>query len=157
MSNNISSQLLAELYGQQSGDPLLMLVTLEHPSFGSPIYLVSNTENIVSRGNTHTAFPMEIRLPADDGESSREVSIEFDNVSLELIDELRSITSPIEAKVELVLASDPDTVQLAYEELKIRQVTYNKQRISAKLYLDSFLNVQLTSESYGPTNFPGLF
>lgn len=156
MSNDISAQLLAELYKQESGDPLLMLVTLSDPSFDT-IYLVSNTVNITSRGQEYTAFPMQIRLPADDGETNREVNIEFDNVSLELIDELRSITSPIDVAIEIVLASNPDEVQLSYEELKIRNINYNKQRISAKLYMDSFLSVELTSEEYTPTNFPGLF
>jgi hypothetical protein len=133
-----------------------MLVTLSDPSFDT-IYLVSNTVNITSRGQEYTAFPMQIRLPADDGETNREVNIEFDNVSLELIDELRSITSPIDVAIEIVLASNPDEVQLSYEELKIRNINYNKQRISAKLYMDSFLSVELTSEEYTPTNFPGLF
>lgn len=154
--NNISPQLLAQFYGQNSDDPLLMLVTISHPSF-TTIRLVNNTEDIVSRSNTYLSFPMNITPPADDGETVREVSIEFDNVSLELITEFRQITSPADIKIEIVLASDPDQVQLSYEELKLRNISYDKQRIRAKLYMDSFLNVELTSESYGATNFPGLF
>jgi len=46
------------------------------------------------------------------------VKIEFDNVSLELINELRSITSPMEVKIEMILASDPDTVQTSVEDLR---------------------------------------
>lgn len=156
MSNNLSQALLAELYAQESGDPFLMLVTLSHPSFPT-IYLVNNVEDIVSRGNTHIAFPMEIRLPSDDGETSREATIEFDNVSLELIDELRTVTSPMDVKIEMILASDPDTVQTSIEELKMRSVTYNKQRVSARLFMDSFLNVEMTSEKYTPQLYPGIF
>lgn len=156
MPNQISQQLLAEFYGQESSDPLLMLVTLSDPSFGE-IRLVNNIDDIESRGQTYTGFPMEIRPPSDDGESSREVAIEFDNVSLELIGELRSITSPIEVKIETVLASDPDTVQMEYSELKMRNLTYNKQRISARLFLDNFLYTEMTSESYTPSEWPGLF
>jgi hypothetical protein len=133
-----------------------MLVTISHPSF-TTIRLVNNTEDIVSRSETYLSFPMNITPPADDGETAREVSIEFDNVSLELITEFRQITSPADIKIEIVLASDPSQVQLSYEELKLRNITYDKQRIRAKLYMDSFLNVELTSESYGATNFPGLF
>lgn len=156
MANQVSPQLLAEFYKQSSGDPLLMLVTLSDPSFAD-IRLARNTVNIVSRGQTYLAFPMDIRLPADDGETVREVSIVFDNVSLELIDELRSVTRPINVKVEMVLASAPDVVQLAYEELKIRNITYTQQKVSAILYMDSFLNVALGSEVYAPQNYPGLF
>lgn len=144
------------MFAQESDDPFLMFITLSHADFDD-IYLVNNTENQTSRGQEYQAFPMQIRLPTDDGESTREVNIDFDNVSLELITELRTITDPMDVKIEMCLASDPDSVQLSLEELKMRSITYNKQRVSAKLYLDNFLNVELTSERYGPKNFPGLF
>ncbi len=156
MSNQLSPALLAQLYAQESDVPFLMLVTLTHPSF-TTVRLVNNSEDIVSNGQTFTAFPMNIRLPADDGETTREVSIEFDNVSRELIDELRTVTTPIEVKVEMILASNPDDIQVTLDELKMRNVTYNKSRVSARLYLDSFLNVELTSEKYSPKLYPGLF
>lgn len=156
MSNQLSPALLAQLYAQESDVPFLMLVTLTHSSF-SPIRLVNNSENIVSNGETFTAFPMRIRLPMDDGESTREVSIEFDNVSLTLIDELRTVTTPIDVKVDMILSSNPDDIQISLDELKMRNVTYNKQIVSARLYLDSFLNVELTSERYSPKLYPGLF
>jgi hypothetical protein len=157
MSNTLTNQLLAQMFGQVSDDPFLMLVTVSHTQFPTPLYLVNNTVDIVSRGITYQAFPMEITLPQDDGETTREVSIVFDNVSLFLINELRSVTSPMDVKIEMLLASDPNTVQLSLEELKLRSVTYDKQKVSAKLYMDSFLNVELTSEKYSPTLYPGLF
>jgi hypothetical protein len=157
MANQLSPALIAQLYAQESDDPFLLLSTLTHPSFSGPIRLVNNTENIVSNGETFVAFPMNIRLPADDGETVREVAMEFDNVSLELVDEFRAVTTPIEIRLDLVLASNPDYIQLSFTDLKLRNINYNKQRISAKLTLDSFLNIELTSEKYGPSNYPGLF
>lgn len=156
MSNNLSAQLLAQMYGQESNQPFLMFLTISHPSF-STIYLVNNTVNLVSRGITFQAFPMSIKLPTDDGEKDREVQIEFDNVSLELIDELRTVTTPMDVKIEMILASNLNSVQLSLEELKLRSVSYNRQRISARLYMDSFLNIELSSEKYVPSLFPGLF
>jgi hypothetical protein len=156
MANNVSQELLAQLFGQVSDDPFMMFFTITHPDF-SPIYLVNNTVDQISRGITFQAFPMTVRLPTDDGESTREVAIDFDNVSLELIDELRTVTTPMDVKIEMILASDLDTVQLSLEELKLRSVVYDKQKVSAKLYMDSFLNVEMTSEKYTPTLYPGLF
>lgn len=100
---------------------------------------------------------MKIRLPVDDGESSRDVTIEFDNCSLELIQNLRSVTTTIGVTIELVLASLPNVVQMSHEDLLIRSITYDAKRISAKIVLDNFLTVGLTSERYNPSNFPGLF
>jgi hypothetical protein len=156
MPNLISQDLLAQFYGASSNDPLLMLLTLSHPSF-TTLRLVNNTEDVTSRGEVYQAFPMNIRTPSDDGESVREATIEFDNASLELMDEFRAVTTPIDAKLEIVLFSDLDTVQLSYEELKIRSISYDKNKVSARLYMDDFLNIELTSEKYTPTNFPGLF
>lgn len=157
MANQLSPELLAEIFGQSSDDPFLMLVEVNHPTFSAPVRLVNNTQDIVSRGETYISFPMEVTLPVDDGESAREVSIQFDNVSLELMDELRTITSPADVVVEMVLASNPDDVQISLEELKMGSIDYNKQRVRANLYLDNFLNTEMTSEKYVPSKYPGLF
>lgn len=156
MSNTLSPALLAQLYGQDSNDPFLMLLTISHASF-TTLRLVNNTEDIVSNGNTFTAFPFRVNLSVDDGESSREVGIEFDNVSLQLIDEIRTVTTPMAVKLEMVLASDPDFIQIEVNDLQIRNITYNKQTVTAKLIMDDFLSTELTSEKYTPTLYPGLF
>lgn len=157
MSNQLSPELLAQLYSQESNDPFLTLITLSHPSFPQDIRLVNNTENVTSNGLEFIAFPMKIVLPRDDGETNREVTIEFDNVSLELMTELRTVTTFIDVKLEMVLASIPDAVQMSFEELKIQSINYNKTRVSARLFMDSFLNTEISSEKYTPSNYPGIF
>lgn len=155
--NTLTPELLAQLFKQESEDPFLTLVTLSHSTFPSDIRLVNNSVNITSNGNVFTAFPMKIRLPVDDGESARDFTIEFDNVSRELIEEIRSVTTAIGVKIEMILASMPDTIQMSQEDLLLSAVSYNANRISAKIVMDSFLNVEITSEKYTPTNYPGLF
>lgn len=156
MSNSLSPELLAQLFSQESNDPYLILLTLSHETFDD-IYLVNNTVEITSQGRTFIPFPFKLKPSVDDGESAREVTIEFDNVSLELIEEIRSVTSPIAVKVEMILASIPDDIQNTLEDMVIQGLTYNKTRIVARLILDNFLNSEMTSERYTPSNFPGLF
>lgn len=153
--NEISNELKQELFSQESGDPFLALVTLTHTTFTAR--LVNNSKDVLSRGFVYSAFPMKIRLPVDDGETARDFSIEFDNVSLDLITQLRSVTGDIGVKIELILASLPDVVQMAHEDLLVRSVSYNSQRISARIVLDSFLAVEMTSERYTPSIYPGMF
>ncbi len=157
MSNELSPELLAQIFSQESNDPFLTLVTLSHASFVSDITLVNNTRNITSRGVEFRAFPMKIRLPVDDGETARDFQIDFDNASLELIEEIRSVTTQISVKLEMILASMPDVVQMEQDELLIVSLTYTAQRITARINMDSFLNVSMTSEQYLPSQFPGLF
>jgi len=154
MANDLSPELLSELYGQVSDDPYLTLFTLTHPSFAQTIRFVNNSVDVVSNGETFVSFPIKIVLPPDDNESAREVNVQFDNVSLELIDELRTVTTPIDVKIEMVLASNPDVVQPSIESLKFKGIQFNSQVITAKLIMDDFLTVGLTSERYTPISFP---
>lgn len=155
MSNELSNELKAQIFAQESADPFLTLVTLTGPGF---VYrLVNNSKDIISGGQTFQAFPMKVRLPADDGDSAREFQIEFDNASLLLIVALRSQTAPIECQIDMILASMPDVIQMTVEDLLIRSVVYDKNKVSAKIVLDNFLTVAMTSERYTPLSYPGMF
>jgi len=154
--NPISNALLAEIYKQESSDPFLSLMTLTHSSFGT-LRFVANTVDIISRGNTYQAFPFKLTLPADDGETIKSITVEIDNVALELIDELRSVTGIIQVTIELVLASNPSLVEIEIGELKINNIEYNADVITASLAIDNFLSSELVSEKYTPTLYPGIF
>jgi hypothetical protein len=157
VSNELSNALKAQLFANESYDPFLQLITLSHDSFTSPIYLVDNSEEIVSNGNTFLPFPMQIILPQDDSDSDKQVKISFDNVSRFLIEELRSISTPINLKLEMVLASNPDIIEVKLEELQLRNIQVTLKSVEGTLVLDDFLRTELSSEKYGPSNFPGLF
>jgi len=152
---SLTPELLSQIYGQTSNDPFLMLVTITYNS--TPIRLVANSADVVSNGNTYTAFPVTAVLPIDDGESDRSVAMTFSNVDLSLIDEIRSATNPLPVQIDMVLASDPDTIQLSITDLKIRNVNYNASQITAQLYLDDTLNTEVPSEKYTPSTHPGIF
>lgn len=155
MANDLSAELKAQLFKQESEDPFLTLLTLTGST--ETFRLVNNTRDIVSRGETYTAFPMRVRLPGDDGESAREFQIDFDNASLLLITALRSVTEPLPCKIEMILASLPDVVQISVEDLLVRSVTYNKNTVTARIVLDNFLVVGVPSEKYTPSLYPGMF
>jgi hypothetical protein len=156
MSNQLSNELKAQLFAQESDDPFLCLVTLTHSAF-TTIRLVNNSVDITSNGFVFTAFPMKIRLPVDDGETARDFQIDFDNASRALITSLRSVTGDIGVKIDMILASMPDVIQMSFEDLILRTVTYNATKVSAKIVMDSFLAVEMTSERYTPSLYPGLF
>jgi hypothetical protein len=155
--NTLSPELLAQLFSQESNDPFLMLVTLNHSSMPQPLYFCANAVEVISNGITFLPFPVKIVLAPDDGESSREIQMIFDNVSREIIDELRTVTDPIEVQIDMVLASNPNYIQLSILDLKIKSINYDRQKINAKLYLDNFLTVGLPSEKYVPSQYKGLF
>lgn len=155
---DLSNNTLAQLFTQSSDDPFLTLYTLDHPDWDDPIYLVNNTEEIISNGETFIPFPVNITLPVDDGETIRSSKITLDNVSRDLIDVIRATTdNEISAKIQMVLASAPDTVEIEIGEMKIVTVQYDEQKISATLTMDDFLNTEVSGEKYTPSLYPGLF
>lgn len=151
----ITNELKKQLFSQESDDPFLTLVTLTHPNF--TIHLANNSSDVVSNGATFTAFPMKVTFPVDDGESARTFGIEFDNVSLDLIEQLRSVTGDIGVQIDAVLASMPDVLQISNTDLFIGSISYTATTITASIILDNFLAVGMTGERYLPANFPGVF
>lgn len=151
----ITDELKKQLFSQESEDPFLTLVTLTHPNF--TIRLANNSSDVTSNGFVFTAFPMKVTFPVDDGESSRVFTIEFDNVSLDLITQFRSVTGNIGVQIDSVLASMPDVLQISNVDLFIGTISYTATSISASIILDNFLAVGMTGERYLPDNFPGVF
>ena len=67
--------------------------------------------DIVSRGNTFTAYPFDLSLPAEDPDQISTVQLSIDNVDHSFVQSLRQISSPVTATIEVVFASSPDTVE----------------------------------------------
>jgi hypothetical protein len=155
MPAELTTALKAQIFAQESADPFLMLITL---TTSTAVYrLVNNSEDITSGGYVFSAYPLKITLPVDDGQSAREFSLDFDNTSLLLVKALRTVTDPIPVQIDMILASMPDVIQISIPDLQIVAATYDKQKLSAKVVLDNFLAVAMTSEAYSPSIYPGIF
>jgi hypothetical protein len=150
----ISSNARAALYAAQSDEVWLQLLTIEHDDIGAPIRLVDNTEPVTSRGDTYLSFPFMIALPASAQET---VELTVDNVSRELIEEVRSIATPLSITLEVVTASDPDTVEAGPFEFQSRAVEYDVQAMRFTLAFEPLLSEPFPAYTYTPLDYPGLF
>ena len=153
----LSSALLTQLLSQESGDPLLTLITISHDDWSEPIRLVNNTEDVISNSVTFSKFSFRIGLPNDDVESLKQIQLSVDNTTLEFISLIRSVSTPFTVDVKYVLASIPDITQLEITGLKGRGTGYDMKSIQFTLIIDDIMNVALTSEEYSPSLYPGLF
>jgi hypothetical protein len=152
-----STRLVQAVLEPNTAEVFLFLLTFDHPNFENPIRLVNDLDNITSRGNIYTAFPLKLELPPDDADSLPTVQITVENASLDLVDELRSIQSPMSMTLEVILASTPDTIETSIENMRVAQVQYDKQTIQMTCTVDDLLNTAFPKEKYLPSNFPGLF
>ena len=152
-----SANFIEAVVSQNTDEVFLFLLTLDHDDLASPIRVVNNVENITSNGNVYTAFPFELILPQDDGDTLPQVIISLSNVDLSLVDEIRSLTGALTVTLEVVLASSPNTIEMSIDGMQTISIQYDAQKIEATCQVEDTLNLIFPSDAYLPFNFPGLF
>lgn len=157
MPNQVSPAALAAMSAQETGEVALTLVTIEHPTFTQPIRVVDDKHELTSRGDAFVGFPFRIDLPSDTDEELPRVTLEIDNVDREAVKAMRSANSPPAVKVEVVLASTPDVVEVGPFDLTMRGAGYDALVVSAVLSLEDLLNEPFPARSFTPETAPGLF
>lgn len=153
----LSTAALQSTQDVSSGEVWLVLLTISHASLGTPIRVVRNTVDIVSNGETFTAYPFEISLPEDVDGQIPQVSLSISNVDKMLMDTLRSIITPLDVTVQVVLASSPDVIELSVTDFKLREVQYDATNINGTLLMEDVLNIRIPADIMNPGQYPGLF
>src|SRR5690606_32209757 len=98
----LSPQLRRAINAQKTNEVFLTLLTLTHPDWIEPIPLVNNSTDIISRANVYRAFTFTFVLHQDDGEKVRDVTITFDNTTLDLMALLLTVTTEISVLIQHV-------------------------------------------------------
>ena len=153
----VSNTLRESAYSQESDDVWLVCATISHDDLTEDINVVNDLQDIVSNGVTYIACPFEIAFPADTDEGPPNARVRIDNVSQDVVKAVREINTPAEVSFRLVLASDPDTAEIEYTGLSLRDVTANLATVEGTLGLDDLRLEAFGVYSFGPTYFPGLF
>ncbi len=160
MPRPLSAALKAAMYAQQTGEVLLAMTTITHPSIlNGPLRVVNDLQNFVSSGNTYVALPFQITLPAD-GETGRpSLRLVIDNIDRSMVIAIRSIppSSPPTVQIDLVLASTPNVIEISFPNLTLRNVDYDQFVIQGDLALDEDDLEPIPYQSFTPQLFPGLF
>ena len=156
MARTLSNNALASIHAQETGEVWLVLLTITHDTLAQPIRVVNNNEDITSRGSVYQAFPFEIVLPGQDPDSLPKAALRFDNVERTAIATIRSIQTPPNVTLEVILASSPDNVEVSFPNLTLRNVTYNATAIEGELFFENLYTAPVTLQMT-PSRFPGLF
>lgn len=160
MARPLSTVLHTAMNAQQTGEVLLAICSITHASIlNGPLRVVNNLVDFVSNGNTYTAFPFQITLPEDADEGRPRLRLVLDNVDRSIITAIRSIppSTPPTVQVDLVLASQPNTVEVSFPNLTLRNVDYDVFVVEGDLALDEDDREPFPSMSFTPQLFVGLF
>ncbi len=145
---------------QETGEVLLALVTITSSYIvGGPLRLVQDLQNITSNGNVYTAFPFEVRLPSDNDEGFGKVTLTIDNIDRSIAAAIKSIppSAPPLVQIDIVVASQPNTVEMSLPNLVIRNISGDAFRIDGELWVDEEDLLPFPEGAFTPQYFPGLF
>lgn len=169
--STLSSATKAAMFGSETDKDLILLITVYDPDNTEEVVLrladgytkrISETADdviygVTSRGNDYTFLPMEITLPDEAENAAPRCSITFYDVTRYVMPVARSISGQPPIKLELVLTSAPDNVEVSFSGFKITNFTYNVDRVSADLSMISYELEPFPQYSFSPSYFPGLF
>lgn len=167
MSRDVSQGFLDAAFAQETGEVPICLLTVTHEDLEEPIYLSSDATTRLSeqpliygtdsRGQQYLYLPFEFTLPDDRGDSPPRVQLTMDNIDRSLVAVLRGFSTPASVMMEIVLASDLDTVEITMPSLQMSDVTIDDHKISATLVADALINEPHPAGQFTPGSFPGLF
>lgn len=166
MSRNLSNAAKQAMYAQQTSEAFIALLTIDHENFEQPIRVASDSyevlpdagvRGVLSRGDEYIYLPFTIELPQEDDSGVTQARISVDNISREIVAAVRTATSSLTVKLEIVLSSDVDSVEVSVDDFKLERVTYDVFTVSGTISLEYFELEPFPKARFTPSSFPGIF
>lgn len=156
----MSAKQLQGMLAQETDEVYLMCVTISHPSFDAPYRLVTDTQPLTRVAGVFEPFAFTITLPTQDDSAIPQVQMSIDNVDNKILLSVRNLAAGVRPDIvlEVVTASEPDTLCAGIADYKILSIDYDDGSVNATIgFEDDILNTAIPGDSYTPTNSPGLF
>lgn len=155
----LSQRAATAVVAEETSEVFLVLVKIEHEDLDKPIRVVNNLLPITrTEGDVeveYIALPFEIELP-DEGDRPGDARLAVSNVDRKIVEALRSIQTRPDVEIRVVLASQPDIVELELTGLKLGDATYDAGVVQGYLRYED-LAVEPVADSLTPSRFPALF
>lgn len=151
-----STQLKQASFSAFTSEILLPLVTITGTGF-DPLNIVPNTEDVISNGVTYSPFPLTLQLPDEAGDSVPIMKFTVTSIAQEVVQRLRLAGDALFVTVQMVLFSQPNTVEMVFPTMRLRNVNWDAQTISGDLILGDFLTESVPVHSFTPGFFPAVF
>lgn len=166
---SISTALRTELFKQNSGIQLGVLVTLSHPDFPSETIRIGNlaidkltdaplTYGCTSNGNIFTVIPFDIMLPDDQDKRGTSSQLIVSNLKSDrdLPQLLRKLPDPGKCTIQLVRSNALSSIEMQWVDLDIRGISGNIQFITIEFGVDSLEREPIPAGRFTPSGFPAL-
>lgn len=154
---NVSSRFLEAVFAQETAEVVLTIARLSHASWQEDVLIVNDRQDLVSNGQTYVAFPFTVTLPDDEDQGIPVMRFVADNVSREIMAELRQATSSIDVVVSWVLASQPDVLEAGPTDALLQLAEGDARSITGTLGIEPVLDEPFGFMQATPQTTPGLF
>lgn len=155
------------LFSQESGEVPIFLLTITHPSLGSPILLSTDpttrlstdplTYGTVSRSTTFLYAGIDVTIPDEQDKTPPASKLTIQNVTEGLIPLARSVSTPPSVLIEAVMASAPDSVEMTWPALNMSNLQYDANQLVFDLTMDALVTEPFPAGNFSPAYFPALF
>jgi hypothetical protein len=140
----------------ETDEVFLYILEINHPVLVTPIRVVNNNENIISNGDTYLATAFKFTPPSQEGGELTPAKLTIDNIDRTIMLAVRSISDSLQVNASVILASDPDTIEIGPLSMELIKVSYNVSTITGEItYLQELQNY-ISSTVVRNYNFPGL-
>ncbi|MBO9717530.1 MAG: DUF1833 family protein [Pseudoxanthomonas sp.] len=157
MPRVLSPAAAAASLAAQSPEVWLACLVISGPGLET-MRIVNNTEAITRAAGEFAAYPFEAELPEDGERAGGTATLRLDNIDREVTRLLRDYTGIATATIEVVLASQPDTVEIGPLEFAVLGAEYDELVIQLSLgHEEDLLNQRVPAQAYQPSNSQGLW
>lgn len=151
----ITDDLRRDAWSSESNLPLILL-TIDHDDLAEPIRVVNNKENVTSSGDVFVAFPFQITLPDANEDSPPKSKLIIDNVSREIGQAIRAISTPPSLTIQVVRQETPNVVEVEFVGMYLTNVTYDALQVAADLAFEDLTREPYPAYTFSPANFRGI-
>lgn len=157
------------IFAQETEKVFIVLMTISHPTWSEDmlfssdptqeLVVAADSRGTISRGDEYIFAPFSVTFPVQDETGQSNATISVDNIGREIVARLRAAqqTAAARVKLEVVLNTTPDIVEMVLPNFRLTNVQYDAFKISGSINLQYFDLEPFPAKQFTPSDFPGLF
>lgn len=146
------------LLSRESGEAIIVLITIMHPSLPEPVRLCLNQpgKDITSNGEVFKATFFDVRLVSDT-EEQPSARLTVANVNREVGALIDGLDDAPTITIDIVLASNPDRIEKSFPQLLLRRASWDASMAEGDLGVEDYDNTPWPGMAVTPALFPAMF
>lgn len=157
MPRVVSPEARKALQAQTTGEVFLVCVKVSHADWVDDLRMIQNNEAVTVNGDIYLPVAFNFTPPVEEDGSIKQSQLSIANVDQQIIANLRLLKHNPQVEAFVIMASDPDTIEVGPWHFDMRNVSYTDTMISGDLHPSAPLLRLSSGTHYKNNTFPGLY